>query len=66
MGKQTAEGMEPSTRAAVANPSGQAQFAGNEGLVEGEEDFAAHAQALRRRLRSSLDSSAVIRADPRP
>lgn len=28
-----------------------------------EEDFAARAGALRRRLRSSVDSSAIIRAD---
>ena len=32
-------------------------------LLQGEEDFAARAEALRRRLRSSVDSSEVIRAD---
>ncbi len=32
-------------------------------LIEGEEDFAARAEALRRRLRSSVDSSDLIRAD---
>lgn len=32
-------------------------------LLEGEEDFAARARALRRRLHSSVDSSEVIRAD---
>lgn len=32
-------------------------------LIEGEEDFSARANALRRRLRSSVDSSEVIRAD---
>jgi antitoxin FitA len=32
-------------------------------LLEGEQDFATRAEALRRRLRSSVDSSAVIRAD---
>lgn len=34
-----------------------------ETLLEGEEDFAARAKALRRRLRSTVDSSEVIRAD---
>ncbi len=32
-------------------------------LLGTEEDFAARAQALRRRLRSSVDSSDIIRAD---
>ena len=32
-------------------------------LFGAEEDFAARAGALRRRLRSSVDSSAIIRAD---
>ena len=32
-------------------------------LLEGEEDFAARAKALRGRLRSSVDSGSVIRAD---
>ena len=34
-----------------------------EALLEDEEDFATRAQALRRRLRSTVDSSALIRAD---
>ena len=32
-------------------------------LLEGGDDFAGRAEALRRRLRSSIDSSEVIRAD---
>ena len=32
-------------------------------LLGSEEDFAARAQALRRRLRSSVDSTEIIRAD---
>ena len=32
-------------------------------LLGGEEDFTARAKALRQRLRSSIDSSEVIRAD---
>ncbi len=32
-------------------------------LLPDEEDFVARAEALRRRLRSTVDSSAVIRAD---
>ena len=32
-------------------------------LIEGGEAFAARAKALRRRLRSSMDSSELIRAD---
>ena len=32
-------------------------------LLQGEEDFATRAKALRRRLRSTVDSSKVIRAD---
>jgi antitoxin FitA len=32
-------------------------------LLEGKQDFATRAQALRRRLRSTVDSSEVIRAD---
>ena len=32
-------------------------------LLEGESDFAARAEALRRRLRSTVDSADVIRAD---
>ena len=32
-------------------------------LLQGEEDFAARAEALRRRLRSTIDSSEIIRAD---
>ncbi|MDJ0896789.1 MAG: hypothetical protein QNJ92_16725 [Alphaproteobacteria bacterium] len=32
-------------------------------LLEGEEDFAARAKALRQRLRSSVDSTELIRAD---
>ncbi len=32
-------------------------------LLEGEDNFAARAKALRRRLRSSVDSSDLIRAD---
>ncbi len=32
-------------------------------LLEDEEDFAIRAKALRQRLRSTVDSSAVIRAD---
>lgn len=32
-------------------------------LLEGEEDFAARAKALRRRLHSTVDSSEIIRAD---
>jgi plasmid stability protein len=34
-----------------------------EALVEEESDFAARAKALRRRLRSTVDSSDLIRAD---
>jgi plasmid stability protein len=34
-----------------------------EALLEGKEDFATRAQALRQRLRSTVDSSEVIRAD---
>lgn len=34
-----------------------------EALLEDEEDFSTRAQALRRRLRSTVDSSALIRAD---
>ncbi|MCP5433229.1 MAG: hypothetical protein H6923_08170 [Alphaproteobacteria bacterium] len=34
-----------------------------EALLEGEADFAARARDLRRRLRSTIDSSEVIRAD---
>jgi hypothetical protein len=34
-----------------------------EALLEGEEDFAARATALRGRLRSTADSGSVIRAD---
>ena len=34
-----------------------------EALLEGEEDFATRAKALRRRLRSPVDSSDVIRTD---
>ncbi len=34
-----------------------------EALLEEKEDFATRAQALRRRLRSTVDSSEVIRAD---
>ena len=32
-------------------------------LLEGDQDFAARAQALRQRLRSSVDSTDIIRAD---
>ena len=32
-------------------------------LLEGEEDFASSAKALRRRLHSTIDSSELIRAD---
>lgn len=32
-------------------------------LLEGEEDFAVRAKALRQRLRSTTDSSEIIRAD---
>ncbi len=35
----------------------------HEALLEGEEDFAARAKALRGRLRSTVDSGSVIRAD---
>jgi len=34
-----------------------------EALLEGEEDFAARAKALRGRLRSTVDTGSVIRAD---
>src|SRR5271165_3886653 len=34
-----------------------------EALLQGEEDFAARAKALRGRLRSTVDSGSVIRAD---
>ncbi len=34
-----------------------------EALLEGEEDFVTRAKALRRNLRSTVDSSKVIRAD---
>ena len=34
-----------------------------EALLEGEEDFAARARALRGRLRSTVDSGSVIRAN---
>jgi plasmid stability protein len=34
-----------------------------EALLEREEDFAARAKALRQRLRSTVDSSEIIRAD---
>ena len=34
-----------------------------EALLEGEEDFAARAKALRGRLRSTVDNGSVIRAD---
>ena len=34
-----------------------------EALFAGEHDFASRARALRRRLRSTLDSTEVIRAD---
>lgn len=34
-----------------------------EALLEGGEDFACRAKALRRRLRSTVDSSEIIRAD---
>ena len=34
-----------------------------EALLEGQDDFAARAEALRRRLRSTVDSSKTIRAD---
>ena len=34
-----------------------------EALIEGEADFAERAKALRQRLRSSVDSTEVIRAD---
>ncbi len=34
-----------------------------EALLEGEEDFAVRATALRQRLRSTADSSEIIRAD---
>jgi plasmid stability protein len=34
-----------------------------EALLEGTEDFASRAETLRRRLRSTVDSSDVIRAD---
>ena len=34
-----------------------------EALLDGAGDFAARAEALRRRLRSTVDSSEVIRAD---
>jgi plasmid stability protein len=34
-----------------------------EALIEGEDDFSTRAKALRRRLRSSIDSSEIIRAD---
>jgi len=34
-----------------------------EALLEREEDFATRAKALRQRLRSTVDSSEVIRAD---
>ncbi len=34
-----------------------------EALLEGEEDFAARTKALRGRLRSTVDSGSVIRAD---
>lgn len=32
-------------------------------LLEGEQNFASQAKALRQRLRSSIDSSEIIRAD---
>ena len=32
-------------------------------LLEGEQNFASRAKALRQRLRSSIDSSEIIRAD---
>jgi len=34
-----------------------------EALLEGEIDFAARSEALRRRLRSTVDSAEIIRAD---
>ena len=34
-----------------------------EALIEGEADFAARAKSLRRRLRSTVDSADLIRAD---
>ncbi len=34
-----------------------------EALLEGESDFAARAEDLRRRLRSTIDSAEIIRAD---
>ncbi len=34
-----------------------------EALLDGEEDFATRAKALRQRLRSAVDSSEIIRAD---
>ena len=50
-------------RAAGHGRSAEAEHREIEALLEGEEDFAVRAKALRRRLRSTVDSGSVIRAD---
>ena len=52
-------------RAAANGRSAEAEHRGilRTSLLGTEEDFAARAKALRRRLRSSVDSSDTIRAD---
>jgi antitoxin FitA len=52
-------------RAAVHGRSAEAEHREilREALLEREEDFAARAKALRQRLRSTVDSSEIIRAD---
>ena len=58
-------GRAPKQRAAGHGRSAEAEHREilREALVEGEEDFAARAKALRGRLRSTVDSGSVIRAD---
>ena len=52
-------------RAAARGRSAEAEHREilREALLEGESDFASRATALRRRLRSTIDSADVIRAD---
>ena len=52
-------------RAAASGRSAEAEHREllREALLGTDQDFAAQAEALRRRLRSSVDSTATIRAD---
>ena len=53
-------------RAAAHGRSAEAEHRAilHRALIEGDDNFASRARKLRQRLRSSIDSSEIIRADP--